>query len=135
MCARERAPFALFSFLTCFVCFFRLAAAWYLSGSEKLISVWHDIPLYVRDERNKPTGLFNFVCEIPRCSRKKFEIATKEAGNPIKQDTKMGVLREFKKVRKKKRDGVRAYHTHFRLSQNSPQKKRTQNSWFYIISS
>jgi len=29
--------------------------------------------------------------------RKKFEIATDEEGNPIKQDEKKGVLREFKK--------------------------------------
>jgi|AntRauTorckE5430_2_1112549.scaffolds.fasta_scaffold02431_4 hypothetical protein len=29
--------------------------------------------------------------------RKKYEIATDEVGNPIKQDEKKGVLREFKK--------------------------------------
>jgi hypothetical protein len=29
--------------------------------------------------------------------RKKYEIATDEIGNPIKQDEKKGVLREFKK--------------------------------------
>lgn len=63
-----------------------------------MISVWHDIPLYVRDDTEKCTGHLNFVCEIPRCSRKKFEIATNEVGNPIKQDTKKGLLREFKKV-------------------------------------
>jgi len=33
--------------------------------------------------------------ENPR--RKKYEIATDEIGNPIKQDEKKGVLREFKK--------------------------------------
>ena len=33
----------------------------------------------------------NFVCEIPKYSRKKYEIATKEDGNPIKQDEKKGV--------------------------------------------
>ena len=66
--------------------------------SQQVISVWHDIPLYVRDEAEKATGNLNFVCEIPRCSRKKFEIATGEVGNPIKQDTKKGLLREFKKV-------------------------------------
>ena len=41
--------------------------------------------------------LFNFICEIPKCTRKKFEVATTEGANPIKQDTKSGVLREFKK--------------------------------------
>jgi len=39
----------------------------------------------------------NFVCEIPKFTRKKYEIATDEVGNPIKQDTKKGELREFKK--------------------------------------
>ena len=62
---------------------------------KKVISAWHDIPLYVMDDdSNMPMGHLNFICEIPRCSRKKFEIATKEAGNPIKQDEKKGVLRE-----------------------------------------
>ena len=32
-----------------------------------------------------PAGLYNFVVEIPRGVRNKFEIATKEAVNPIKQ--------------------------------------------------
>lgn len=68
------------------------------TNSKQVISVWHDIPLYVRDEEGKSTGHLNFVCEIPRCSRKKFEIATNEVGNPIKQDEKKGTLREFKKV-------------------------------------
>jgi hypothetical protein len=31
------------------------------------------------------------------CCRKKYEIATDEVGNPLKQDEKKGVLREFKK--------------------------------------
>ena len=35
--------------------------------------------------------------QIPRCSRKKYEIATNEPGNPIKQDVKKGKLREFSK--------------------------------------
>lgn len=37
------------------------------------------------------------ICEIPKCTRKKYEIATNEQGNPIKQDIKKGKLREFKK--------------------------------------
>mmetsp|Transcript_23629 Transcript_23629/g.73937 ORF Transcript_23629/g.73937 Transcript_23629/m.73937 type:complete len:336 (-) Transcript_23629:389-1396(-) len=55
------------------------------------LSLWHDIPLVAEGE------LFNFICEIPKCTRKKFEVATKEGATPIKQDTKKGVLREFKK--------------------------------------
>ena len=43
------------------------------------------------------TQLFNFICEIPKCTRKKFEVATTEGATPIKQDEKKGVLREFKK--------------------------------------
>ncbi|KAH9147186.1 hypothetical protein AeRB84_008685, partial [Aphanomyces euteiches] len=51
-------------------------------GSKVRISPWHDIPLYNAD------GSVNFVCEIPKWTRKKFEIATGEPFNPIKQDTK-----------------------------------------------
>jgi len=62
------------------------------------ISFWHDVALFYRNEvDNCPTGALNFVCEIPKYSRKKFEIATDEPQNPIKQDVKKGVLREFKK--------------------------------------
>ena len=42
----------------------------------------HDIPLY------SPEGHCHLIVEIPKFSRKKYEIATKEAGNPIKQDEK-----------------------------------------------
>lgn len=54
------------------------------------LSPWHDIPLKNSD------GSYNFICEIPKWTRKKFEIATAEAMNPIKQDVKNGVLREYK---------------------------------------
>lgn len=68
------------------------------SEHKKVVSLWHDLPLYVLDpETNYPTGAVNFVCEIPKCSRKKYELATDEPNNPIKQDTKKGELREFKK--------------------------------------
>jgi inorganic pyrophosphatase len=59
---------------------------------------WHDLPLFEADPNTgKPTGSLNFVCEIPKWTRKKYEIATKEALNPIKQDEKKGQLRSFKK--------------------------------------
>jgi len=60
--------------------------------SHKLrkISPWHDIPY-----RASP-DTFHMMCEIPKWTRAKFEIATKEPGNPIKQDEKKGVLREYK---------------------------------------
>lgn len=67
-------------------------------GGKKEISLWHDVTLvHVDPATSKPTPYLNFVCEIPKFSRKKYEIATDEVGNPIKQDEKKGVLREFKK--------------------------------------
>jgi len=61
-------------------------------------SLWHDLPLFESDvNTGKPTGSLNFVCEIPKWTRKKYELATKEALNPIKQDEKKGQLRSFKK--------------------------------------
>jgi inorganic pyrophosphatase len=59
-------------------------------GQLKQISPWHDIPLYT------PDGHVHMVVEIPKWSRAKFEIATGEEFNPIKQDTKNGKLREYK---------------------------------------
>lgn len=83
--------------------------------------MWHDVKLYPT-EGSKAHNVVNMVNEIPRCSRKKYEIATNESkndidenimtwpmpdsyqflatvGNPIKQDVKKGKLREFSKVR------------------------------------
>ena len=59
-------------------------------GQLKQISPWHDIPLYA------PDGNVHMVVEIPKWSRAKFEVATGESYNPIKQDTKNGKLREYK---------------------------------------
>lgn len=59
------------------------------NGDRVQISPWHDIPLYNVD------GSVNFICEIPKWTRKKMEIATGEPFNPIKQDTKNGKLREY----------------------------------------
>lgn len=58
---------------------------------SKLISPWHDIPLWVEKDK-----YVNFICEIPKYSRKKWEIATNLKMNPIKQDIrKDGYLREY----------------------------------------
>jgi inorganic pyrophosphatase len=74
---------------------FRLKAT---TGEGKVISLWHDISLtYIDPATSQETALLNFVCEIPKFTRKKYEIATDEIGNPIKQDEKKGMLREFKK--------------------------------------
>ncbi|EOD18892.1 inorganic pyrophosphatase [Emiliania huxleyi CCMP1516] len=58
-------------------------------GHLKQISPWHDIPLYAND------GAIHFITEIPKFSRAKFEIATGEVLNPIKQDVKNGKLRDY----------------------------------------
>jgi len=69
-----------------------------VASGKKGISLWHDITLvHIDPETQSPTPYLNFISEIPKFSRKKYEIATDEIGNPIKQDTKKGELREFKK--------------------------------------
>lgn len=65
------------------------------------VSPWHDIPVFVRDwvrttPESIPTNRYNFICEIPKWTRAKFEIATTEPFNPIKQDMKNGVPRFYK---------------------------------------
>jgi len=55
----------------------------------KQISLWHDVKLFPSNE-SRNMNIVNMICEIPRCSRKKYEIATNEPGNPIKQDVKKG---------------------------------------------
>ncbi|KAA6424896.1 MAG: plastid division [Trebouxia sp. A1-2] len=55
----------------------------------KNVSAWHDIPLWAED------GLVNFICEIPKESSAKMEVATDEEGTPIKQDIKKGKLRFY----------------------------------------
>jgi inorganic pyrophosphatase len=53
------------------------------------ISCWHEIPLYAGN------GLVNFICEIPKETSAKMEVATDEPSTPIKQDTKKGKLRFY----------------------------------------
>jgi inorganic pyrophosphatase len=59
------------------------------------VSLWHDVPLHPNREDPQHSKV-HFCCEIPKWTKKKFELATSEEGNPIKQDEKNGVLREFK---------------------------------------
>ncbi|KAL5988375.1 Soluble inorganic pyrophosphatase 6, chloroplastic [Asimina triloba] len=61
----------------------------FLDGSGKKVSPWHDIPLSLGD------GVFNFIVEIPKNSSAKMEVATEEPYTPIKQDTKKGKLRFY----------------------------------------
>jgi inorganic pyrophosphatase len=71
------------------------------TGEVTRVSPWHDIPLEVHDlvrttAANIHSNRFNFICEIPKWTRAKFEIATNEEYNPIKQDMKNGVPRFYK---------------------------------------
>ena len=61
----------------------------FFKDGDKTISPWHDIPLRAGD------GLYNFVNEIPKFTKAKMEVATKEASNPIAQDMKKGKLRDY----------------------------------------
>jgi len=58
------------------------------SGDDGPISPWHDIPL--KDGDN-----YNMVVEIPKMTKAKMEVATKEENNPIAQDIKKGKLRDY----------------------------------------
>lgn len=69
---------------------FRLALT---DESGRPLSAWHDIPLRPLSPAD---GDVNFVCEIPKNTKAKMEVATKEAGNPIAQDKKKdGSLRDY----------------------------------------
>ena len=58
--------------------------------SKDAISPWHDIPL-----EGKTEGTYNMVVEIPKYTKAKMEVATKEEKNPIAQDIKKGNLRDY----------------------------------------
>jgi len=59
-------------------------------SAGKEISPWHDIPLYTGED-----GVLNCLIEIPKNTKPKMEVATKEAKNPIAQDMKKGKLRDY----------------------------------------
>lgn len=52
------------------------------------ISPWHDIPL-------EGDNGYNMLVEIPKMTKAKMEVATKEELNPIAQDIKKGKLRDY----------------------------------------
>jgi inorganic pyrophosphatase len=58
------------------------------SEKGKQISPWHDIPL-------RSGEYFNYINEIPKFTKAKMEIATKEEHNPVAQDKKNGKLRDY----------------------------------------
>lgn len=63
---------------------------YFLNGQGKEISPWHDLPLTTEAE-----GEYWMVTEIPKMTKPKMEIATKEPSNPIAQDIKKGALRDY----------------------------------------
>ena len=65
------------------------------NSALRQISPWHDVPLY-KVGHGAEGQIYNMVCEIPRYTRAKFECATGEPFNPIKQDTQHGKLRFYK---------------------------------------
>mgnify|MGYP000942261712 CR=1 FL=1 len=46
----------------------------YIEQDGKVVSAWHDIPLYPEGEDNK--NVLNMVVEIPRWSNAKMEVST-----------------------------------------------------------
>ena len=62
----------------------------YTDMSNNYISPWHNIELI-----NPATKNYNMICEIPKWTRQKMEINTKEKYNPIYQDLKNGELRKY----------------------------------------
>lgn len=66
----------------------------FLQRGGKDVSAWHDIPILAQGSNGQQL-LFHYVNEIPRGTRPKMELATKEVGSPIKQDVKKGNLRVF----------------------------------------
>uniref|UniRef100_A0AAF5D9G8 inorganic diphosphatase n=1 Tax=Strongyloides stercoralis TaxID=6248 RepID=A0AAF5D9G8_STRER len=61
----------------------------FFKKGENVINPWHDIPLFACKEKK----IYNMIVEIPRFNNAKMEMATKEAGAPIKQDEKKGLAR------------------------------------------
>jgi len=62
----------------------------FVDASGRDLSPWHDLPLEAGAD-----GEYWMVTEIPKMTKPKMEIATKEPSNPIAQDTKKGKLREY----------------------------------------
>lgn len=59
----------------------------FVLANGKKISPWHDLPAFpLTNDTREAQYLVTMVNEIPRGSTAKMEVATKEEGNPIKQD-------------------------------------------------
>jgi len=60
---------------------------YFTDDAARPVSCWHRIPLA---PPNAEPGVYNMVCEIPRGTRAKYEIATHVKYNPIVQDVTRG---------------------------------------------
>lgn len=67
---------------------------YYNGVTKERMSPWHDVPLYVLGE-GKKAKILHMFCEIPKWTRAKFEVATRELYNPFKQDVKNGKVRYY----------------------------------------
>lgn len=45
-----------------------------MDGDGEHRSLWHDVNLFEMDAAGKPTGSLQFVCEIPKWTRKKVQV-------------------------------------------------------------
>jgi inorganic pyrophosphatase len=61
----------------------------FFKQNAKTVSCWHEVPLFSAD------GNLHYICEIPKETSAKMEVATDEVANPIKQDVKKGKLRFY----------------------------------------
>ncbi|GLC51697.1 V-ATPase V0 sector subunit c'' [Pleodorina starrii] len=61
----------------------------FFKQGAKEVSCWHEIPLHAGN------GLLHYICEIPKETSAKMEVATDEPCTPIKQDVKKGKLRFY----------------------------------------
>ena len=68
----------------------------YFMDEDDIISSWHDIPLFDKDDLSNQT--YNMVVEIPRFTHAKFEISRDLKLNPIIQDQKNGANRYLPNV-------------------------------------
>lgn len=61
------------------------------------VSPWNDVPLYRITADEDPTEVLNFICEIPKWTRRKMEIMKNKLHHPIQQDLDAsGNLRSYK---------------------------------------
>lgn len=70
-------------------------------------SLWHDLPLFEMDSAGKPTGALNFVCEIPKWTRKKVRVLILSFLNAGRhRNTDMTLLVDFRQTVRNRHEGA-----------------------------